>query len=60
MKGCELGSLPACINASMMSRKGEGVQKDQKKSEKYSDMAKELQRQLSGEAGTLRFGESSL
>ncbi len=58
VKGCHLGSLPSCVNVSVMYGRGDGVREDPKMSRKYEEIAKEMQRQLSGDGATLNFGET--
>ncbi len=59
-KACHLGNLQSCINLSVMYQKGEGVARSEDQSKKYTAIAREMQRQLSGDGATLRFGEAKL
>ncbi|XP_014243822.1 cytochrome c oxidase assembly factor 7 homolog [Cimex lectularius] len=48
-KACHLGNIYACVNVSIMYRKGEGVEKDQKKSENYKKMALDKKKEQENE-----------
>ncbi|XP_055533905.1 cytochrome c oxidase assembly factor 7 homolog [Wyeomyia smithii] len=45
-KACELRNMYACANLSQMYAKGDGIAKDEKKAEKYKQMAMEMQDEI--------------
>ncbi|XP_021708967.1 cytochrome c oxidase assembly factor 7 homolog [Aedes aegypti] len=45
-KACELRNMYACANLSQMYAKGDGTTKDEKKAEKYKQMAMEMQDEI--------------
>lgn len=45
VKACDLGSMYACVNVSIMYKKGDGVEMDQTKSEKYKNKAVEMKKE---------------
>lgn len=47
-KGCELGSLQACINLSRMHKMGDGVPKNTSLAEKYKMMAVKIKQSKDG------------
>jgi cytochrome c oxidase assembly factor 7 len=57
LKACDLGNMEACVNVSMMYRRGEGTDKDEALGKKYADVAREMLAQLRGERPQLKFGE---
>lgn len=46
VKACDLGNMYACANLSQMYRKGDGVKKDEGKSEEFKKKAMDLQDQV--------------
>ncbi|KAK8405752.1 hypothetical protein O3P69_001917 [Scylla paramamosain] len=46
MKACDLGNMYACANVSQMYRKGDGVEKDEAKSEEFKKKALDMQEQF--------------
>ena len=55
-KACDLNQLEACVNLSVMYKKGEGVKADQELSKKFAFKARDIQKQEAGEGITLNFG----
>ena len=45
-KACNLGSIYACVNVSIMYKRGDGVEKNQVESEKYKKKAVEMKEQM--------------
>jgi len=59
VKACHLGNMYACSNLSQMYKKGEGVDKNDKKAEEYRSMATEMQDQVVKQFRTIKFEETS-
>lgn len=59
LKGCEQGDMLACMNASLMYRKGDGIKKDTAKADEYFDKAEALRRDTDAfrERSGVTFGE---
>lgn len=57
LKGCELGHVWACANASRMYKLGDGVEKSDAKAEELKNRAKQLHIEQKEAAGSLTFGE---
>ncbi|KAL1130440.1 hypothetical protein AAG570_011688 [Ranatra chinensis] len=57
VRSCQLGNMFACANVSLMYRQGDGVEKDQAKSESYRQRALELKRELENNRRTINFQE---
>ncbi|KAK9500792.1 hypothetical protein O3M35_001988 [Rhynocoris fuscipes] len=45
VKACDLGNIYACVNVSIMYMRGDGVEKDQKQSDKYKNIAIEKKKE---------------
>lgn len=58
-KACELGDMLGCMNASLMYRKGDGIQQDSKKAEEYFEKAEQIRRETDSfrERVGVTFGE---
>ena len=52
-----LGHMAACHNLSLMYRKGDGVDQDTAKAEKYMHKAQEIHEQLTKERERIKFQE---
>lgn len=57
LKGCELGHVWACANASRMYKLGDGVEKNDAKAEDLKNRAKQLHKEQKEAASSLTFGE---
>ena len=51
VRACDLGSIHACTNVSIMYRKGDGVETNQDQSEKYKKLALEMKKELDNNKG---------
>ncbi|XP_041886648.1 cytochrome c oxidase assembly factor 7A isoform X2 [Corvus kubaryi] len=56
LKGCELGHVWACANASRMYKLGDGVEKNDAKAEDLKNRAKQLHKEQKEAASSLTFG----
>lgn len=58
-KACDANDMLGCLNASLMLRKGDGIEKDLKQSEAFREKADELRKELdsSRERRGVVFGE---
>lgn len=54
-KACELRNMYACANLSQMYAKGDGIAKDEKKAEKYKQLAMEMQDEIKKQQQPLNF-----
>ena len=45
MKGCELGHSESCVNVSVMYKKGEGVEANEKLFKRFANIATDIMRQ---------------
>ncbi|XP_003208919.1 cytochrome c oxidase assembly factor 7 [Meleagris gallopavo] len=57
LKGCELGHIWACANASRMYKLGDGVEKNDGKAEDLKNRAKQLHKEQKEALSSLTFGE---
>ncbi|NXQ18226.1 COA7 factor, partial [Peucedramus taeniatus] len=57
LKGCELGHVWACANASRMYKLGDGVEKNDAKAEDLKNRAKQLHKEQTEAASSITFGE---
>uniref|UniRef100_A0A8C0B2P3 Cytochrome c oxidase assembly factor 7 n=1 Tax=Buteo japonicus TaxID=224669 RepID=A0A8C0B2P3_9AVES len=57
LKGCELGHIWACANASRMYKLGDGIEKDDAKAEDLKNRAKQLHKEQKEASSSLIFGE---
>ncbi|KAM6305352.1 cytochrome c oxidase assembly factor 7 isoform 2-T2 [Aegotheles albertisi] len=57
LKGCELGHIWACANASRMYKLGDGIEKDDAKAEDLKNRAKRLHKEQKEAPMSLTFGE---
>ncbi|KAF1468988.1 Cytochrome c oxidase assembly factor 7, partial [Eudyptula minor novaehollandiae] len=57
LKGCELGHIWACANASRMYKLGDGIEKNDAKAEDLKKRAKQLHKEQKEASSSLTFGE---
>ncbi|NXN63325.1 COA7 factor, partial [Himantopus himantopus] len=57
LKGCELGHIWACANASRMYKLGDGIEKNDAKAEDLKNRAKQLHKEQKEASSSLTFGE---
>ncbi|NXG14453.1 COA7 factor, partial [Grallaria varia] len=57
LKGCELGHIWACANASRMYKLGDGVEKNDARAEELKNRAKQLHKEQKEASSSLVFGE---
>ncbi|XP_010116942.1 PREDICTED: cytochrome c oxidase assembly factor 7 [Chlamydotis macqueenii] len=57
LKGCELGHIWACANASRMYKLGDGIEKNDAKAEELKNRAKRLHKEQKEASSSLTFGE---
>nr|XP_009938086.1 PREDICTED: cytochrome c oxidase assembly factor 7 [Opisthocomus hoazin] len=57
LKGCKLGHMWACANASRMYKLGDGVEKNDAKAEDLKNRAKQLHKEQKEAPSSLTFGE---
>ena len=55
MKGCELGHFESCVNVSVMYKKGEGVEANQKLFKRFANIASDIMRQQTEAAERTKF-----
>jgi len=57
LKACELGSLAGCMNVTLMYRRGDGVEKNEEIAMQYSDVVKEMMKQLNDQQQQWKSGQ---
>ena len=56
-KACDLGIPEACVNTSIMYKKGDGVEKNERQAKIYATVAKDIIQQIQEERQRTRFQE---
>jgi len=59
LKACELGNLGGCTNLTIMYRKGDGVEKNEKAADMYAGIVTEMRAQLEEERRQIEFQQGA-
>lgn len=57
LKGCDLGVVNSCVNVSVMYKKGDGVEANEKMARRYANIATDMMRQETEDRERIKFQE---
>ena len=59
IKACDMGIFEACVNASIIYKKGDGVEKNERRAKVYKNIANDIKDQWTGLRERTRFQEGA-